>query len=147
MRRIADEGFVWVCAMLAIGFLAAAPAAALEPTGPIEIFAKVVAIEGGVDRAFASVEVEILQGAALEGLTFRLLDRRREPIEGVVFEGVGRGRSVRIPISGKGVHEMILEAVSGTARDEFAIRVPLGVPGFAPEDDGEIASFPLEVRP
>ena len=32
-------------------------------------------------------------------------------------------------------------------RDEVALRVPLGVRGFAPEDDGEIAAFPLEVRP
>lgn len=147
MGRIGDEGLRRAHAILAIGLLAAAPAQAVEPTGPIEIFAKVVEVEGGPDRGFAAVEVDILQGASLEGLTFRLLDRRREPVEGLVFEGEGRGRTVRIPVSGKGVHEWILEAVSGTARDEFAIRVPLGVPGFAPEDDGEIASFPLEVRP
>ncbi len=147
MRRITDRGLVWGGAMLAIGILAAPSAQAVEPTGPIEIFAKVVAVEGAPERAFATVEVEILSGASLEGLTFRLLDPRREPIEGVVFEGEGRGRTVRIPVSGTGIHEWILEAVSGTARDLFAIRLPFGVPGFAPEDDGEIASFPLEVRP
>jgi hypothetical protein len=56
-----------------------------------------------------------------------------------------------IPVMGKMVHEIVVEAVgtgaSGTLRTENVVRVPFGVPMPVPDDDGEVAGFRLEVRP
>lgn len=56
-----------------------------------------------------------------------------------------------IPLDGAAVHEIIVEAVgegsSGLIRTENMIRVALGVPLPLPDDDGTVASYPMEVRP
>lgn len=146
-----------VYAVAAFLALATTPAGAVEPTGPVHLSARLVAVEptsrpGRMPlEGVAELAVEVAAEERLEGLALRVLDARRQPIEGVVLDGAGRFRTVRIPLSGERVHEVLLEAIAtgprGPARDEIAIRVPLGVPGFAPEDDGEIAAFPLAVRP
>jgi hypothetical protein len=143
-----------VAALLAVTAL---PVGAVEPTGPVQVWARLVSVEP-VSRpgrapleAVAELAVEVAAEARFESLALRVLDDHRQPIEGAVLDGKGRFRTVRVPMSGEKVHEILLEATAvgpkGPARDEIALRVPLGVSGFVPEDDGEIAAFPLEVRP
>ncbi len=153
MSRVRHRSSGRICAVVVLAFLATATARAVEPTGPIHLFARAASLEevgtfrGQPVRALAVLEVRVLRGADLEGFELRVLDPRREPVEGVAIEGEGILRRLFVPLIGEGVHELILQGVAGDERDEVAIRVPLGVPGFAPDDDGEVASFPLEVRP
>jgi hypothetical protein len=143
-----------VAALLVVAVL---PAGAVEPTGPVQVWARLVSIEpaprfGSEPLAgVAEIVVEVSAEPRLEGLALRVLDSRRQPVDGAVLDGAGRFRTLRVPLSGERVHEILIEATAmgpkGPVRDEIALRAPLGVPGFAPEDDGEIAAFPLAVRP
>lgn len=58
---------------------------------------------------------------------------------------------IDVPLEGAAIHEMVFQVSgvgpSGPIRTTAVVRAPLGVPNRLPVDDGEIASFPMEVRP
>lgn len=156
MRGVSNETRGVLYALLPVLVFAAAPSRALEPAGPLEISARVATVEptSRSDRrtpaGIAEIEVGVVAHDTLSELTIRVLDAARNPVEaGVTIDGPVL--ILRVPLTGMAVHERIVEATaisaSGPVRDEIALRIPLGVSGFAPEEDGEIAAFPLEVRP
>jgi hypothetical protein len=147
MRGVSSETAGVLYALLPVILLGTSAGMAVEPTGPVEISARVLSI----DRSgTVAVEVGVLARPEISDLNVRILDASRNPMDADVSieEGVA---TYRIRLARAGVHELIVEATASSAagpvRDEIALRVPLGVRGFAPEDDGEIAAFPLEVRP
>lgn len=156
MRRGVSQPVGVLYALLPVVLLGASFAAAEEPVGPVQLSVRVVSVEPttrfgrGVPSGVAEIEAAVFTREDLSGLTVRVLDSRRQPLETDVI-GEGPLLAFRVSLTGARVHELIVEAAAtaaeGPVRDEVALRIPLGVAGFAPADDGEIAAFPLEERP
>lgn len=97
--------------------------------------------------ATGRVEAAGARWSGADGLPLAGIDSSRVALG----DGAAWVAYVDVPVSGSGMHDLVVEVSGVTPRgsvtNEAFARVPLGVPLDVVVDDGEVASFPLEVRP
>jgi hypothetical protein len=181
-RLFGRRSAAWGLSTLAALSPLAAPASAREPVDDIQVSASLTETSQispgsrGDLEGTARLQVEVSFAQAVSNIEARVARPSRASAQRVVAAGtrwslpdgmpsteLASGRAsraaggtlialVEVPVSGKGVHDLVVE-VSGTGaegnvvRGEAFVRVPLGVPLPSVADDGEVALLPMAVQP